>query len=162
MVIDNILLLTIVFLVALLGAWLFFVTQNARVTRKRLHQIAEQQTLVHSDEDARRLCIAIHQLHPTMHAGVDFLIRRDSPEAAPYIAEWFGASPKPGPQELEAALAKIAGKSYVDLRKSEYPSVGDQLDAAFKARRGDNSEQAFLDSRISDIKNKYPKSEICK
>lgn len=43
------------------------------------------------------------------------------------------------------------------MRRSEYPSVEDQLDAAYKARQGDDTEQLLLDSRITEIKNKYPK-----
>jgi len=43
----------------------------------------------------------------------------------------------------------------------EYPDVGDQLDAAYKARRGDNAEQAAMDALITDIKMKYPKPDSC-
>ena len=43
------------------------------------------------------------------------------------------------------------------MRRSEYPSIEDQLDAAFKARRGDDTEQQELDNRIAEIKSKYPK-----
>ena len=43
------------------------------------------------------------------------------------------------------------------MRRAEYPSVEDQLDAAFKARQGDDTEQLELDNRIAEIKHKYPK-----
>lgn len=43
--------------------------------------------------------------------------------------------------------------SYKDLRKNEYPSIGDQLDALFHA--GVFPEE--MASKIQEIKNKYPK-----
>jgi hypothetical protein len=161
MVVDKLLFLTLTFTVLLVGGWLFFVSQNARNTRRQIHQIAEQHTLIHADERARELCMAIHQLHPMMHAGVDFMIKRDGTDNAPYIAEWNASTPKPSREQLDTAFSKVAGKNYVDLRKAEYPSVGDQLDAAYKARHGDNSEQIRQDTRIADIKMKYPKSGTC-
>ena len=48
---------------------------------------------------------------------------------------------------------------YSLLRKSEYPSIGDQLDALYKARNGDTSELTAIDKLITDIKEKYPKPE---
>ena len=94
-----------------------------------------------------------------MHAGVDFLIRSDDSSHTAYIAEWYGSAPKPSQQQLDEALSKVAGKNYDELRKAEYPSVGDQLDAAFKARHGDPAEQQRLDALISDIKMKYPRAD---
>ncbi len=161
MVIDNILLLTLTFCIIMVGGWLYFVSQNARSTHQQLRKIAQQHTLIHADERARELCLAVHQLHPMMHAGVDFLIKRESPDQSPYIAEWYGNDPKPTPAQLAAAFSKVAGKNYVDLRRAEYPTVGDQLDAAYKARQGDSSEQIKIDARIADVKMKYPKSGAC-
>jgi hypothetical protein len=161
MVIDNILLLTLAFSIIMVGGWLYFVSQNARATHQQIRQIAQQHTLIHADERARELCLAVHQLHPMMHAGVDFMIKREGPDKSPYIAEWYGTDPKPTPAQLAAAFSKVAGKNYVDLRKAEYPSIGDQLDAAYKARQGDNAEQIKLDARIADVKMKYPKTGAC-
>jgi len=161
MVIDKIMLLTLVFFVIMIGGWLFFVSQNTKATQQKLRQLSHQHTLVNTDERARQLCIAVHQLHPLMHAGVDFLIQRDSPDSAPYIGEWYGQDPKPTPEQLQAAFSRVAGKDFMELRKAEYPSVGDQLDAAYKARRGDGSEQLHLDNLITDVKMKYPKSGAC-
>ena len=48
---------------------------------------------------------------------------------------------------------------YAMLRKSEYPSIGDQLDALFKARNGDTSDLDAIDDLITEIKEKYPKPE---
>ena len=50
-------------------------------------------------------------------------------------------------------------EGYMFLRKSEYPSIEDQLDALYKARRGDDSELKKLDRKITRVKNKYPKPE---
>ena len=161
MVIDSILLLTLVFCIIMVGGWLYFVSQNARATHEQLRQIAQQHTLIHTDERARELCVAVHQLHPMVHAGVDFVIKREGPDKKPYIAEWHSEDPKPTPEQLEAAFSKVAGKDYVDLRQAEYPSVGDQLDAAYKARHGDNSEQNQIDAQIADVKMKYPKTGVC-
>ena len=64
--------------------------------------------------------------------------------------------------ELEKALKKVTAidcTGYAAMRRSEYPSIEEQLDAAYKARRGDMSEQEQLDNRIEQIKNKYPKSD---
>lgn len=56
-------------------------------------------------------------------------------------------------QKDEIVKANIP--DYYALRRSEYPSIGEQLDAVWK---GSNS-QAYIDmlKKIQDIKNKYPK-----
>jgi hypothetical protein len=94
---------------------------------------------------------------------VDFVIKRDGPGQAPYIAEWNAPEPKPTQEELEAVLPTIpaADQDYAELRRLEYPDVGDQLDAAYKVRHGDNSEQIEIDTRIAEVKARYPKSDIC-
>ena len=161
MVIDPILLFALAFFVLMAIGFAYFVSQNARSTRQQIRRIAEQHTLVHADDRARKLCIAVHQLHPMLHAGVDFVIKRGGSDNTPYIAEWYDSSPKPSEEQLRAAFSRIAGKDYVELRKAEYPSVGDQLDAAYKARHGEHAEQDHIDTRIAEIKIKYPKSGAC-
>lgn len=42
-------------------------------------------------------------------------------------------------------------------REAEYPSLGDQLDAAFKARQGNSTSLQEIDALIVSIKSKYPK-----
>lgn len=42
-------------------------------------------------------------------------------------------------------------------RAAAYPPLGDQLDAAFKARMGDGSELAALDAAIQAVKAAHPK-----
>jgi len=46
------------------------------------------------------------------------------------------------------------------LRALEYPSLGDQADAAFKARQGDDSQQLAIDTIIEAVKTKYPKPQV--
>jgi len=69
----------------------------------------------------------------------------------------------PTPAEIDDALKKVAAidcTGYAAMRRSgEYPSIEEQLDAAFKARRGDFAEQDMLDNRIQQTKEKYPKSD---
>ena len=55
-------------------------------------------------------------------------------------------------QDYDYLLAKCHA-----LRIGEYPSLGDQADAAFKARQGDNSQQLAVDTMIEAVKVKYPK-----
>jgi len=45
-------------------------------------------------------------------------------------------------------------------RRDAYPPIGDQLDAAFKARMGDASPQAEIDARITAVKVAYPKPDV--
>jgi hypothetical protein len=58
-------------------------------------------------------------------------------------------------QDYEYLLAKCHS-----LRASEYPSLGDQADAAFKARQGDDSQQLAIDTLIQAVKAKYPKPQV--
>ena len=144
-------------ILALVVGWIYFSSQSARTTREQIHRVAEQHTIISTDEHARELCLAVHQLYPLMHAGVDFMIKRDHPDKPPYLADWYASAPKPTPEQLDAALSKIANKDLAALRRAEYPSVGDQLDAAYKARHGDTSAQERLDAKIREVKEKYQK-----
>ncbi len=144
-------------LLALVVGWIYFSSQSARTTRQQIHRIAEQHTIISTDEHARALCLAVHQLYPLVHAGVDFMIKRDGPDKPAYLADWYASVPKPSPEQLEAALSRIANKDLAALRRAEYPSVGDQLDAAYKARHGDTSAQEQIDAKIREVKEKYQK-----
>lgn len=42
-------------------------------------------------------------------------------------------------------------------RAAAYPPIGDQLDAAFKARTGDGDELAAIDAAIQAVKAAHPK-----
>jgi hypothetical protein len=154
------------FLIILLivGAWVFILWSNARAMRTQILRVAQQQSVIRHDDAVRLLCRAIHSLQPTVHAGIDYIVSEGGADQGPYIAEWLHSSiPQPQPEELEQALKMISGidpaKDHAAQRLREYPSVGDQLDAAYKARHGDDDDQMKLDGQISMIKKKYPKSD---
>jgi hypothetical protein len=154
---NEVVVFAFILLFGLVIGWIYFSSQSARTTRERIQRVAEQHTIISTDERARELCLAVHQLYPLVHAGVDFMIKRDSPDKPPYLAEWYASVPKPTPEQLDAALTRIANKDLAALRRAEYPSVGDQLDAAYKARHGDARAQELIDAKIKEVKEKYQK-----
>ena len=155
-----------VFLVILLivSIWVFILWSNARTMHKMIHRVAQQQSFIRQDDAVRLLCRAIHFLQPTVHAGIDYIVSPGGHDQDPYISQWLHTSiPQPKHEEIEHGLKMVSGvdpvKDHAAQRLKEYPSVGDQLDAAYKSRRGDDSEQVRLDEQISIIKKKYPKSD---
>ena len=64
---------------------------------------------------------------------------------------------KPSEEEIQAEIDRLANEriqnEYKENRKREYPSIGDQLDALFKA--GLFPEE--IASQIQAVKDKYPK-----
>ena len=156
----NFLLITLV----VVGVWGLILWSNTRAAHKQIIQVARQQSAIRQDDEVRQLCRAIHHLHPTTHAGIDYIVSAGDSGQRPYISNWLNTSiPQPGAEEIEQALRSISGvdpaKDHAAQRIREYPSVGDQLDAAYKARQGDDSDQVRLDAQITQIKGKYPKSD---
>lgn len=47
--------------------------------------------------------------------------------------------------------------TYADIRKEKYPDLGDQLDALYWARQGNDTSLQQIDQEIESIKNQYPK-----
>jgi hypothetical protein len=45
------------------------------------------------------------------------------------------------------------------LRAKDYPSIGDQLDAQYKARQGNSADLELIDAQIAAVKAKYPKPQ---
>ncbi|MEN8133455.1 MAG: XkdW family protein [Pseudomonadota bacterium] len=127
--------------------------------------IAQQHDLARHDERARILCRALHILNPQLTAGVDYIIRHDNPEQAPYIAEWLTDAPRPGEEEIKSAMLEISDihheEKYAALRRAEYPGIEEQLDAAYQARQGNNARQLEVDEEIRAVKEKYPKTDEC-
>ena len=149
--------------ILLLGLAIFtsIVWSNTRAARKHTDSIFQQQHLVHDSPDAHRLSQAVHLLVPGVRLGFDYVIKQETGKL-PYIAEWNNPAPQPTQAQLESALRRVGtidSTGYRAMRRSEYPSIEDQLDAAFKARHGDTAEQEELDRRIAEIKEKYPKSD---
>ena len=156
-----------VFLIILIGVffWIFIIWQNTRRMHKQIHQVAQQQSLIRHNDSTREFCRAVHLLQPTVHAGVDYVIREDGPDHTPHIAEWHAAAPQPTSEDIQKAMEKLSDgtleRVYAAMRKAEYPSVGDQLDASYQARHGDDAKQIEIDEKIRQVKEKYPKTDEC-
>jgi hypothetical protein len=160
-IMDNTLVGALTVLILGMIAFVFFNWSNTQSARKHTQAIFQQQHLIRISPDAHRLSQAVHLLHPSVHLGFDYMIRQDDGKL-PYISEWNTAGSMPTQEELDEALRKVTAiesTGYAAMRRSEYPSIEEQLDAAFKARRGDPSEQLELDARIQEIKDKYPKTD---
>jgi hypothetical protein len=156
----------IVFLVLIVACiFIYILWKNSRKTKDTIVQVAQQHDLVRHDKRARTLCRAIHMLNPNVTAGVDYVIRHDTPEQEPYIAEWKTSTSRPTEEEINSALLEISDvhheDKYASMRRAEYPSVGEQLDAAYQARQGNNARQLEIDEKILHVKEKYPKMEEC-
>jgi len=110
MVFDSSSLNLILIIFLIVGVWLIILWSNTRTMYKHIHQVAQQQSVIRHGDDARSLCRAIHRLQPTVHAGIDYVIKEDGPDQNPYIAKWFNSSiPQPKPEELDEALSAIEG-----------------------------------------------------
>jgi len=48
--------------------------------------------------------------------------------------------------------------TYSEIREERYPSLGDQLDALYWARQGDNTVLQQIDQEIENVKSQYPKN----
>ncbi len=161
MVMDNTMIGALIVLLVGLSAIVFFNWSNTRNARKHTQKIFQQQHLVRTHPDVHRLSQAVHLLRPSVRLGFDYTIQHDDGKL-PYISEWNSGGSMPTQAELDEALKKVTAidsTGYAAMRRSEYPSLEDQLDAAYKSRRGDFTEQEELDKRIEGIKNKYPKSD---
>lgn len=164
MLFDSSTLNTLLVVLLIVGFWVYFLWLNARATNKTIQRVAQQQSVIRHDEAVRLFCRAIHLLQPNAHAGTDYIVSGGGPDQGPYIAEWLNSKiPQPKPEEIEHALKKISdvdpAKDHAAQRLREYPSIGDQLGAAYNARHGDYADQIRLDEQIRKIKEKYPKSE---
>jgi hypothetical protein len=145
--------------------WVFILWKNSRRLHEDINMVAQQHSLIRHDDSARQLCLALHLLNPKLTAGIDFVIRHDDKEHEPYIAEWMADSSQPTSDEIKRALAELSDANhearYAAMRRAEYPSVGEQLDAAYQARQGNTAKQVEIDRKIQEVKEKYPKTDIC-
>ena len=142
---------------------IYILWKNSRRMDETINLTAQQHNLVRHDERALTLCRAIRILNPHVTAGVDFVIRQDTPEQEPYIGEWMADAPRPTEEEIKSALLEISDVNheakYTAMRRAEYPSTGEQLDAAYQARQGNHAKQLEVDEKIRLIKEKYPKGD---
>jgi hypothetical protein len=127
--------------------------------------VAQQHNLIRNDDSARALCRALHLLNPKLTAGIDYVIRHDNSDQEPYIAEWMANSSRPTTDEIKSAMIELSDANhearYAAMRRSEYPSIGEQLDAAYQARQGNDAKQIEIDRQIREVKEKYPKTDEC-
>ena len=139
--------------------------KNSRKMDETIKLTAQQRNLVKQDERALSLCRAIRILNPNVTAGVDYIIRQDSPDQDPYIAEWLADTSRPAEEEVNSALLEISDASHEDkyaaMRRADYPSVEEQLDAAYQARQGNDAKQLEVDEKIRRVKEHYPKGDEC-
>lgn len=94
---------------------------------------------------------AIRNLAPSL----DFIIRG---EASYENIEWLNdLEQKPTEDEIATEMARVQAefeaKEYARKRAPEYPPIGDQLDALFKA----GVFPADMAAKIQAVKDKYPK-----
>jgi hypothetical protein len=161
---NGVISIIIVLLLALCG-WTYVLWKNSRKMHEVINLTAQQHHLVRHDTRVRALCRAIRILNPNVTPGIDYVIRHDTPEQEPYIAEWMSSATRPTEEEIKAALLEIADIHHEDkfasIRRAEYPSVEEQLDAAYLARQGDNTKQLEIDEKIRRVKEEHPKSDEC-
>jgi predicted lipid-binding transport protein (Tim44 family) len=154
-----------ILLLILVCFWVLFLWRNSRKLNSDIKQVAQQHHLIRHDDHVRTLCRAIHLINPSVSAGVDYVIRHDEKGQEPVIAQWNADVPRPTDEQIRNALREIAStyheQEYAEMRRAEYPSVEEQLEAAYEARQGDDSRQREIDERIRAVKEKYPKSEEC-
>ncbi len=148
----------------LTGVWLYLLNRDRQRMQVQIHELARQHSLFNTSDDARLLCRAIQRVRPNAHPTLDYVIATDDKQSA-YLAEWRSQLPRPTDQEIAASLTSVnaddASGGYAARRRAEYPSVGDQFDAAYKARQGHPSEQQEIDRRIAEVKSKYVKPDVC-
>ena len=139
--------------------------RNSQRMNQEIQLAAQQRHLVRDDERAQMLCRAVRILNPNVKVGVDYIIKHDSPDQDPFIAEWTADTPKPTAEQLEAAIQEVMDahheEKFAAMRRADYPSVEEQLDAAYQARQGDNTKQLEVDERIRRVKEHYPKGDEC-
>lgn len=165
MSLDGGTLLVLLFVLAGVAVWILVIWNSTRRMHEQINKVANQQTLIRHDDSARALCRAVHMLQPSVHAGIDYMIKHDGSAQEAYISEWHATTTQPTPGELQSITTQMADNNlesrYAEMRKAEYPSVGDQLEAAYLARQGDDSKQIEIDEQIRRVKEKYPKVEEC-
>ena len=86
-------------------------------------------------------------------------------EFNPQVLTWDGPVPFEVGETIgfEEELAKTAEPEtevldYREIRKSLYPKLHDQADAAYWARQGDLSKQQEIDEAIEEVKTLIPKN----
>jgi hypothetical protein len=162
---DNGAINIAVWLLIIVCIWIVYLWRNSRRLNEDIRMIARQHHLIRHDDKVRTLCRAIHLINPNVSAGPDYVVRHDDPAGEPVIAEWRSFDPQPTDAQIRHALEEVASsyhdEEYAEMRRAEYPSVGEQLEAAYEARQGDPRRQIDIDERIRRVREKYPKADGC-
>ena len=144
---------------------IYILWKNSRKMDEAIKLTAQQRSLLKQDERAVKLCRAIRILNPNVTPGVDYVIRQDTPEQEPYIAEWMADTSQPTEADIKSALLEISDvhheDKYAAMRRADYPSVEEQLDAAYQARQGNDAKQLEVDEKIRRVKEQFPKGDGC-
>jgi len=153
-----------VLLLILVCFWIFFLWKNSRRLNSDIKLVARQHNLIRHDDRARTLCRAVHLINPNLSAGIDYVIRHN-PGQEPIIAEWKADDPQPTDEQIRSALEEVTStyheQEYAEMRHAEYPSIEEQLEAAYEARQGNIAKQVAVDEKIRLVREKYPKSDDC-
>lgn len=98
-----------------------------------------------------RIADALESLNPQSK----WVIRENKYENIEWLSNEFEM---PSKEEVEAEVARLQAeydaKEYARQRAPEYPPIGDQLDALFKA----GAFPADMAAKIQAVKDKYPKA----
>jgi hypothetical protein len=145
--------------------WIFTLWKGSRRLNQEIKHVAQQHNLIRHDDRVLRLCRAIHLINPHVSAGIDYMISHDDPGQDPVIAAWTTDTPRPTDAQIRSALEEVSRahheEEYAARRRAEYPSIGEQLEAAYEARQGNPAMQQAVDEKIRQVREKYPKSEVC-
>lgn len=165
---DNFTLGAIAIFVAVVVLFYVLNRQQQSETRLQLDELHTRMQNLHREPSvhskaAREMCAAIHHLYPHAVAGEDFQLADDG--NGPYINAWMLADEQPSAKQLagiyEDHREQWQGTNYREARLAEYPSIGEQLDAMYKARRGDDSALRVVDEIITEVKGKHPNVSKC-
>jgi hypothetical protein len=103
-------------------------------------------------------CDGFRPIYPVLYEGVE--LEGKIAETLDVVNGQLVVNPaKLAAHEAAEAAAAPARALYAlqEKRRLEYPSIGDQLDALYKARHGDPSELQAIDAKIAGVKTKHPK-----
>lgn len=178
MYIDNVFIVAFIIFLALFALVIYTNTRKKGMNKEimqdlelhfeeKLEGIKEQVSGVEPirTEEARHLCCAIRRIYPNAHVGLDYQIADNNDGNGAYISKWFATAPQPTQDQLAKALAEHldlqAESQYRHDRQVHYPSITDQLDALYKARRGDYREIEIIDELIHKVKCRFPRPGDC-
>lgn len=79
----------------------------------------------------------------------------DSGEASSFAEKELKRKQEEQQREEEAKNRLL---TYVDFRQQNYPTLGNQLDALYWARQGDDTVLQQIDEEIENVKTQFPKN----